>query len=90
MKPKQYEKILKSIKNPVDIVKGIPIILGLFQDGQTSFYCPYCKVIHRHGIGSGFRVPHCCIHIDSPLKKSDYCLISFDIELIKTILEDGI
>lgn len=40
-----------------------------------KFYCPFCKTIHKHGIGNGWRVPH-CTNWDSPFwKLGQYCLI---------------
>jgi hypothetical protein len=40
---------------------------------QIAFYCPYCKSVHRHGIGNGHRAAH-CNNPESPFIKTGYNL----------------
>jgi len=40
--------------------------------GMMEFYCKYCKIIHRHGLGEGHRVAHCIK--ETPFIKSGYII----------------
>lgn len=49
------------------IIKCIP--RPDFPQGMM-FYCPFCEKWHLHGIGNGYRSPHC--NQKSPLYERDY------------------
>lgn len=34
-------------------------ILCKQEGNQLAFYCKYCKKKHYHGLGEGYRHPHC-------------------------------
>lgn len=54
---------------------GLPIIYCDEWRSGLKFYCPFCKTIHKHGFGNGWRVPH-CTDWDNPFwKLGQYCII---------------
>lgn len=75
MKGKKQTKIIgyEKIKD-----KNIPVILcrerKSFYQG-LEFYCEYCKRIHKHGRGAGFRSSH-CIKPASPFLTTGYIITS--------------
>lgn len=49
--------------------------------GTMTFFCPWCRVEHRHGIteeGSRHRVAHCSSFPGSPFQKRGYYIKSKD------------
>lgn len=40
--------------------------------GGLEFYCPYCNMMHRHGVGEGTRQSHCN---NSILKNKEYRIV---------------
>jgi len=57
--------------------EGYPLIAcWKIDDYHYAFYCRFCKMIHKHGLGDGHRASHCFIHnINSPMAKSGYNLV---------------
>src|SRR6056297_1560271 len=71
--------ILKKI-NPVDDVGNTNYIIAVEHSGQSLFYCKYCKKVHKHGLGSGYRTPHC---FENGYRKfGDYYLLTLSAEEI--------
>lgn len=53
-------------------------IIKCKQEGANwTFFCKYCKKKHNHGIGEGFRHPHCNF-TNTDRYKHDYYLVLVD------------
>jgi len=64
MNQKQINHFLKEKSKSLvighTIKRRIPIIeCWIIDEIHVSFYCPYCKKNHLHGIGDGHRCSHC-------------------------------
>ncbi|MBT4110750.1 hypothetical protein HOE37_02765 [Candidatus Woesearchaeota archaeon] len=41
--------------------------------GGLQFFCPFCKALHKHGMGEGHRIAH-CFDQRSPYTRTGYIL----------------
>lgn len=58
--------------------KGIPLIAcWILDDVHCGFWCRFCKKLHRHGIGNGYRGSHC--NEKSPYDENYYLVIQGDL-----------
>jgi tRNA(Ile2) C34 agmatinyltransferase TiaS len=54
----------------------IPIIKCFETDNNWVFWCPWCKRLHAHGKGEGYRCAHCHTE-NSPFDETGYTLKKF-------------
>lgn len=55
------------------------ISINIISDKSIYVYCPYCKLIHSHGLSEGVRYSHCnednrlynCVIDENTIKLSD-------------------
>lgn len=74
MNKRELLKFLKEKSKIVFLGKEKFGVIAYKYFNQSVFYCPYCKKIHYHGKGSGYRVSH-CINEKSPLYFKQYYLL---------------
>ena len=55
--------------------RGYPVVDAVLGEcgGCLSFYCPYCRHRHFHGLPEGHRVAHCS-NPNSPFRERGYFL----------------
>lgn len=84
-KQSQALKLIKEI-NPLNSNdEGTQIILAVNINNLSIFYCKYCNKNHKHGLGNGYRSPHC--FKGGYRNFGDYYLIIYEPEEVIELFE---